>query len=155
MKKSAVFSNDRKYRYSLSRIWAKNKGSALFVCLNPSTANEHIDDPTITRCIRFAASWGYGGMVMVNLYAYRSTDPSKLAFTSNPIGVDNDLHIKRESRLAKITIAAWGTAGEHSMRVYQVIPLLKNIHYLALTKDCYPKHPLYLKKDLKPIPFKK
>lgn len=78
MDKSAIFSDCRIYRYSLSRIWNLTKDFVSFVCLNPSTADERNDDPTVRRCIRYAADWGAGGMVMLNLYAYRSTDPKKL-----------------------------------------------------------------------------
>jgi hypothetical protein len=69
MDRYAVFSPCRRYRYELGQIWAGEENVAVFVGLNPSTANEHVDDPTIRRCIRFARDWGYGGLVMLNLFA--------------------------------------------------------------------------------------
>ena len=74
----AVFSPCRTYRYALSRVWAADKPYALFIGLNPSTADETLDDPTIRRCIDFAKRWGYGGLVMANLFAYRATEPSEM-----------------------------------------------------------------------------
>jgi len=155
MIKSACFSLDRIYRYSLKRIWIEAKPFVLFVCLNPSTADENVDDPTIRRCIKYAADWGYGGMVMVNLYGYRSTDQSKLYKVRDPIGPHNDIHIRRNNQLSGITVVAWGVAGNKNKnhRAEKVFSMIKNPHYLELTKDGFPKHPLYLKKDLKPKPY--
>ena len=87
--KNATFSNCRKYRYSLSRIWDKKKKLVLFIGLNPSTANEEVDDPTIRRCVNYVQNWGYGGLMMVNLFAYRVTLPSGLKKVKYPIGEDN------------------------------------------------------------------
>lgn len=153
IEKTAIFSPCRQYRYSLSRFWIITKPFVLFVCLNPSTADENVDDPTIRRCIRYADSWGYGGMVMVNLYGYRSTDPKKLHEISDPVGPDNDKHIKLNTRLAEKTIAAWGTVGGKVMRSDKVMWMLENTHYLKMTKNGHPSHPLYLKNNLKPIPY--
>jgi hypothetical protein len=154
IEKSAKLSPDRKYRYLLSRIWKPSKGIALFVCLNPSTADENIDDPTIRRCIRFAESWGYGGMKMVNLFALRSTDPKVLYSSIDPIGPENSEYIGIESEMASVTVAAWGVHGSILGRGEDVLNhVLDAPHYLALTKDGFPKHPLYLRKDLKPKPF--
>lgn len=151
MTKNAIFSPNRKYRYMLSRIWLPSKGLACFVCLNPSTADEKTDDPTIRRCIQFADSWGYGGIVMVNLFAFRATKPKQLFLEREPIGFENDHYINNESGFARITIAAWGVAGKYQHRDKAVMPLLTDPHYLTLTKDGHPGHPLFLKKDLKPI----
>jgi hypothetical protein len=134
-------------------MWLEKKPYALFICLNPSTADENTDDPTIRRCVRYADSWGYGGMVMVNLYAYRSTDPKKLSMVSDPVGPDNDMHIRFHNKRAGITVAGWGTMGGRVGRSDRVLEMLQSPHYLELTKHGYPKHPLYLKKDLEPIPF--
>lgn len=152
--KSAIFSPDRKYRYTLNRIWNRKKGHVLFVCLNPSTADENVDDPTIRRCIRFAESWGYGGMVMCNLFALRSTDPKILYVHEAPNGMLNNFHIEHEDNLADITVAAWGmhgalmNRGPNVARLYLARPMC-----LSLTKNGHPRHPLYLKKNLKPVPF--
>ena len=93
MKKGAHFSTCRRYRYRLWRIWDENKPFVLFICLNPSTADENEDDPTIRRCVRFARDWDYGGMVMVNLFAFRATDPSELYNADEQIGQNNSKEI--------------------------------------------------------------
>ena len=152
IEKTAIFSPCRTYRYSLSRIWITAKPFVLFVCLNPSTADENTDDPTIRRCIRYADSWGYGGMVMCNLYAYRSTDPKILTNIPDPVGPDNDKYLSLNSMQADKTILAWGTNARED-RVITAMKILTNRHYLKLTKDGCPGHPLYLKKNLKPTPY--
>ena len=154
MEKTAEFSSDRKYRYVLRRIWNRKKGHVLFVCLNPSTADENVDDPTIRRCIRFAESWGLGGMVMVNLFAYRATNPKEMLAHSDPVGTSNVLYWEREHKAANVTIAAWGVHGAHMRMDKEFMRYVGgNVHCLALTKTGHPRHPLYLKKGLEPIPF--
>jgi len=151
--KTAFFSDDRVYRYTLSRIWLPGKPYICFVGLNPSKADENIDDPTIRRCIGYAMSWGYGGIVMVNLFAFRSTDPKNLLSATDPIGPDNYHHIFSNSWGAALTIAAWGVRGGYLGQDKKVRAQLTNPHCLALTKEGHPKHPLYLKKDLRPVPY--
>ena len=90
MKKDAILSEDRKYRYVLSRIWDESKSMVMIIGLNPSTADETIDDPTIVRCIDFAKNWGYGGIYMLNLFAFRATLPKDMFSVENPIGDEND-----------------------------------------------------------------
>ena len=109
--KNATFSDCRKYRYALSRTWNDKKKTILFIGLNPSTADEKIDDPTIRRCINYAQNWGYGSLLMVNLFAYRATLPTELKNVKNPIGNDNDLHIIELSKKADLAVAAWGNEG--------------------------------------------
>ena len=94
MKKHAVISHDDKYRYQLSRIWDEEKPMVLFIMLNPSTADADVDDPTIRRVVNFAKSWGYGGVFVGNLYAFRSTDPKVLRYIDDPIGEENIQHIQ-------------------------------------------------------------
>lgn len=89
MKKSAILSDDRKYRYSLSRVWDESKNKVMFIGLNPSTADETEDDPTIRRCINFAKSWGYVGLEMTNLFAFRATAPKDMKNTKEPIETVN------------------------------------------------------------------
>ncbi len=153
--KSAIFSETREYRYVLSRIWNRRIGYCLFNCLNPSIANENIDDPTVGRCIRFAESFHCGGMVMVNMFAYCSTKSGALLSVRDPVGPENDFYIKKMADGAKIVIAGWGVHKLVKVRAKQVIPLLKNPQYLALAKNGEPRHPLYLKKTLRPKPFGK
>jgi len=151
MYKSATLSIDRKYRYTLWRTWDYKKGCVVFIGLNPSTADETKDDPTIRRCIGYAKAWGYGYLCMVNLFAYRATSPIDMQIQSNPIGHENDTYIFDACKQARIIIAAWGTGGGFLRRDREVIRLIPNLHYLRLTKKGFPAHPLYLPKDLEPI----
>lgn len=154
MNKGATFSDCKKYRYSLWRIWEGGKGVVTFIGLNPSTADENIDDPTIKRCINFAKSWGYGGIYMVNLFAFRATDPKVMKATDYPVGSDNDKWIKQLIDESEIAVAAWGNHGKHLRRDRTVKKLIgSKLHCLEKSKDGNPKHPLYLKKDLTPISF--
>jgi len=151
--KNATFSDCRKYRYTLSRTWNGKKKTILFIGLNPSTANEKIDDPTIRRCINYAQNWGYGSLLMVNLFAYRATMPSELKNVKNPIGNDNDLHIIELSKKADIAVAAWGNEGTLLNRDKEVKKILPNLMCLKINKSGQPSHPLYQKKDLKLIKY--
>ena len=151
--KNATFSSCRTYRYSLSRIWDKKKEYVLFIGLNPSTADEEVDDPTIRRCINYAKNWGYGGFIMVNLFAYRSTLPSKLKKVKYPIGSENDKYIVTLSKKADITVAVWGNNGNLYSRDKQVLSLIPSLMCLKINKSGQPAHPLYLKKGLKLTKF--
>ena len=151
--KNATFSDCRKYRYALSRTWNGKKKTILFIGLNPSTADEKIDDPTIRRCINYAQNWGYGSLLMVNLFAYRATLPSELKNVKNPIGNDNDLHIIELSKKADIAVAAWGNEGTLLNRDKEVKKILPNLMCLKINKSGQPAHPLYQKKDLKLIKY--
>ncbi|MEI8025274.1 MAG: DUF1643 domain-containing protein [Pseudomonadota bacterium] len=155
MKKSADFSADRVYRYALYRVWDEALPLAMFVGLNPSTADEVEDDRTICRCINFSKSWGYGGLIMANLFAYRSKDPSKLnsAPNNDPIGPENnDWIIKLQSR-CKLVLIAWGTNGALNERNKAVLKLLDSPYCLGITKHGHPRHPLYVRGEIKPIEF--
>ncbi len=151
--KNAIFSDCRKYRYALSRTWNGKKKTILFIGLNPSTADEKIDDPTIRRCIHYAQNWGYGSLLMVNLFAYRATLPSELKNVKNPIGNDNDLHILELSKKADLAVAAWGNEGTLLNRDKVVKKLIPNLMCLKINKSSQPTHPLYQKKDLKLIKY--
>ena len=151
LENGAEFSSDRIHRYTLWRIWNREKKYAAFVGLNPSTADEYKNDPTVTRCINYAKDWGFGGMYMLNIFGFRSTDPKNLYTTDDPVGPENDFHIKRISAEAGITIAAWGNHGELNNRGKRVRKLLADPYCLKLTKNGNPGHPLYLRKDIQPI----
>lgn len=158
MKKSAIISDDKKYRYSLSRIWDETKSKVLFIMLNPSTADDLDDDNTIRRCIAFAKDWGFGGILVSNLFAYRSTKPNILLKCVDPIGNDNAIYINELSLECEITICAWGNGKIVNKLLkkfdyYKPLINIKNLHYLELCNDGTPKHPLYLKKELKPIKY--
>jgi hypothetical protein len=153
MKKSAILSDDRLYRYSLSRIWDSSLPTVMFIGLNPSTADETENDPTINRCIGFAKSWGYGGLVMTNLFAFRSTDPKILKSVKEPIGDKNNDWLIQLAKESKIIIAAWGTNGTLLNRDKEIKKLFPTLYCLELSKENHPKHPLYLKKTKTPIRF--
>ena len=142
--KGADFSECKKYRYSLLRKWS-NKPLLLFIMLNPSTADSNIDDPTIKKCIYFSKKWGFGGIMVGNLFAYRSTDPKKLKKVTNPEGADNKRFIKKMVANASTVICAWGN-GYGPPPSY--LKRLTELHYLKINKDGTPAHPLYLKKSL-------
>ena len=151
--KNATFSSCRIYRYSLSRIWDRKKKYVLFIGLNPSTANEKADDPTIRRCVDYAKDWGYGGFMMVNLFAYRTSLPSNLKKIKYPVGSENDKYIVTLSKKADITVAAWGNNGNLYSRDKQVLSLVPSLMCLKINKSGQPAHPLYLKKGLKLTKF--
>ena len=147
----AVFSPCRTYRYALSRVWAADKPYALFIGLNPSTADETLDDPTIRRCMDFAKRWGYGGLVMANLFAYRATDPSQMKGAKDPVGVANDEWLTELAKYAGVVVAAWGNHGAFLRRSSHIRALLSELHYLQLNQSGEPTHPLYLNSTLTPL----
>ncbi|HWP13520.1 MAG TPA: DUF1643 domain-containing protein [Ramlibacter sp.] len=155
MENGARFSPCRSYRYSLWRSWpglpSTAKGYAMFVGLNPSTADETEDDPTIRRCIDFAQAWGYEGLVMTNLFAFRATDPAVMLAQADPVGQDNDQTLCDLAETAGVVVAAWGVHGAHRARDAEVRTMLPKLHYLRLTKHGHPGHPLYLPKTLLPV----
>ncbi|WP_104761721.1 DUF1643 domain-containing protein [Helicobacter cetorum] len=153
MKRSADLSTCRKYRYALYRIWNETRSYAMFIGLNPSTADEVNDDNTIRRCIDFARNWDFGGLVMVNLFAYRTTYPCELFKQDDPIGKDNDKKIIELAKNAGIVVGAWGNNGSHRNRSMEVKKLISNLHYLKLNKSGEPTHPLYIPKTTMPKPF--
>lgn len=131
-----------------------NKKFVAFICLNPSTADETLDDPTVRRCIDFAKRWGYGAFVMLNLFAIRSTNPTLIKQAHDPIGPDNDKWIRNYADKAVLTVAAWGVHGTYRDRDKAVVRMLNGkLTCLATTKDGHPKHPLYLRKTLTPAPY--
>lgn len=153
MKKDAILSEDRQYRYVLSRIWDEDKPIVMFIGLNPSTADECEDDPTIRKCIKYAQKWGYGGLYMLNLFAYRTPNPKILWDIKNPIGNKNDDYVKEYSNKCDKIICAWGNDGDFMQRGKSVLQLAVNAYYLKLNKSGQPSHPLYLKSDLIPQKF--
>lgn len=131
-----------------------NPSYAVFVGLNPSTADEVEDDPTIRRCVDYAKRWGYGALCMVNLFAYRATEPAVMKAHAAPVGDENDRWLVEVAKEAGVVVAAWGVDGKHSERDKAVIRLLAGkLSCLVKTKDGHPGHPLYLKKSLKPCSF--
>ena len=151
MQKAAHISDCEKYRYSLSREWDETKKSCLLIMLNPSKADATINDPTITRCIHFAKSWGYGSLQVVNLFAYRATQRARLKRVLDPVGEETDTILLKHAKKADAIVCAWGIDGTFLGRNKEVLQLLKkegySIHCIACTKEGEPKHPLYLRKD--------
>jgi hypothetical protein len=150
MDKDAVLSDSRTYRYALWRIWDKNKPYAMLIGLNPSTADEIEDDPTTIRCIQFAKSWGYGGLCMTNLFAFRATKPTDMKKALDPVGSGNDQWLIKLANDAGVVVGAWGNDGGYQGRAEHVIALIPDMSYLKLNKTGHPTHPLYLRADLKP-----
>lgn len=152
----ACLSEDGKYRYWLTRRWGPSMRSVVFVMLNPSTADATVDDPTIIRCRNFAQDWGYDALHVVNLCAFRATDPKVMRRAWNPVGRENDEHLHRAADLVRwhdgLLVAAWG-ANADQRRVHEAIDALGvvEIHHLGLTKGGHPRHPLYLRRDAKPV----
>lgn len=151
--RGADFSKCKNYRYTLTRFWNKKLPHVLFILLNPSTADESYDDPTNRRGMGFAKKWGYGGVVFCNLFAYRTPFPEELKKAKNPVGPENNKWLKKEAKNAKLIISSWGNHGTFLNRNKEVIKMISKMHHLGLTKLGEPKHILYLKKSLKPIPF--
>lgn len=150
---SAVFSDCRRYRYLLTRCWDTQRPQVLFVGLNPSTADATRDDPTLRRCVGFARRWGYGGVVLVNLFALRTPSPTVLFAHPEPIGPENDAWLLRARDSVEFVIFAWGACGDRMGRASCVKDWFENPYCLGLTKTGEPRHPLYLPADTQPIPF--
>ncbi|NET69606.1 MAG: DUF1643 domain-containing protein [Sphaerospermopsis sp. SIO1G2] len=137
---------DGNYRYLLGRKWDENL---------QKVTNK--DDPTLRKCIHFAKFWGYGSLEVVNLFAYRATNPRELRQVDEPIGEQNNNYIKLAIQNTSKIILAWGTKGSFQKRDQEVINFISDkptLYCLGLTKYGYPRHPLYLKKNTQPIIFR-
>ncbi|WP_417459146.1 DUF1643 domain-containing protein [Kordiimonas sp.] len=156
-KSGALFSECRNYRWALWRQWNPSLATCVFIGLNPSTADETEDDPTIRRCIGFAKSWGLGKLVMLNAYGFSATQPKDMKAAGEPVGEHNDAMIGAVARAAVdsggIVIAAWGSHCEEQRQVAVCEAVNREIRCLGTTKYGRPKHPLYLRADTKPEPF--
>ncbi|KAA0917444.1 DUF1643 domain-containing protein [Aquicoccus porphyridii] len=145
---TAVYSDCERYRYTLTREWAPGAGRALFIMLNPSTATEVQNDPTVERCERRARALGFGAFRVTNIFAWRDTDPRKMRAAPDPVGPENDAAIVESCDWADRIVAAWGTHGAHLGRGAAVEALLRGtgapVFHLGLSKAGHPKHPLYI-----------
>lgn len=154
---TAVYSDCERYRYSLTRVWDPAGSKALFVMLNPSTATEVQNDPTVERCERRARTLGFGAFRVTNIFAWRDTDPRKMRAAQDPVGPENDRAILEGADWADQIVAAWGTHGAHLDRGPNVERLLREtglpLFHLGLTKDGHPKHPLYIGYSQQPAPW--
>ncbi len=147
----AEFSECGKYRYALWRIWDDNKPFVMFIGLNPSTANESLDDPTIRRVKKFAFDWGYGGVYMMNLFAFVTPYPNELKECKNPLG-DNDEWIEKIALKCEKIIFAWGSFPEAEERAKNIMKKFEG-YALLINNNGSPRHPLYVPKNIKLIPM--
>lgn len=153
--RGANFGPERIHRYLLWRIWDRRRGVVLFIALNPSTADAKLDDPTVRRMMRFARDWGYGGIEVVNMFAFRATQPADLKRAVDPVGRNNNQVLLHRAHAAKLVVACWGRHGAWRGRDHEVRRLLKGIpvHHLGMTNGGHPRHPLYLRTDTQPQPW--
>jgi hypothetical protein len=176
----AVFSEDQRYRYLLWRVWSypmlaetepawtvsktrsgagvtlsRNRSVVAFCGLNPSTADATQDDPTIRRCVGFAKAWGYAGLLMVNRFSFRSTDPKRLpADPDERQGYGGRDWFAKAVSCCDLLVCAWGANyPEDSKRLSDDLRFNHGslVHHLGLTKDGHPRHPLYLRGDTQPV----
>ena len=167
---TAVFSEDRKYRYLLRRKYVgekpmfptENHGKTIcWVMLNPSTADEKVNDPTIAKCLTTSRAWGYHDVTIVNIFAYRATKPSNMMKFAkeggDPIGPLNRRFLREEILSADTVICAWGAGGSFQGREADIIKGLgktgTKAWCLGFTKEKAPRHPLYVSKKEKLYPF--
>lgn len=145
---TANYSDCENYRYDLTRIWDETGLKVAFVMLNPSTATEVQNDPTVERCERRARALGFGAFRVCNIFAWRDTDPKKMRKAADPIGPYNDQAITDACHWADKVVCAWGTHGEHLQRGPAVEALMRSsgkpLYHLGLSKAGHPKHPLYI-----------
>lgn len=158
-KHAALFSSCKRYRYQLERCWGtrpSRKSTVVFIGLNPSTADAKHDDPTIRKCIAYARAWEFNKLVMVNLFAWRATDPNQLVKTLNPIGKQNDSHLDQAVSSGSLIIACWGEHGTLLNRANEVrTRYSRRLHCLQTNLSGEPTHPLYLPATLKPTKLTK
>jgi len=151
---TAVYSDCERYRYSLTRVWDPKGQKAFFIMLNPSTATEVQNDPTVERCERRARALGFGAFRVANIFAWRDTDPRKMRAAEDPVGPENDVAITEGCQWADQVICAWGTHGEHLGRGANVTALLRAtgrpLYHLGLSIAGHPKHPLYIGYSVQP-----
>ena len=160
--KKAIISECGRYRYALGRTWTRGAARVTWIMLNPSTADDQDDDATIRRCAGYARRWGFGGIDVVNLYAWRATDWRELLTAVDPIGPLCNDTIRAAAALSSVTVCAWGNhpadvaAHTGRDRVREVLALVarERLHVLATTKKGHPHHPLRLPASLAPAPFR-
>lgn len=154
---SAVYSACGAYRYLLTRVWNPAGRRALFVMLNPSTATEVQNDPTVERCERRARALGFGAFRVTNIFAFRARDPRVMKAAADPVGPANDAAIAESAGWADAIVCAWGTHGAHLGRGAAVARLLagqgRPLTVLGLTRGGHPQHPLYIAYDRQPVPW--
>jgi hypothetical protein len=144
MQACAILSPCRRYRFALWRRWDPGP-QVLFILLNPSTADESSDDPTVRRCIGFAKAWGFGAVAISNLFAFRTPYPALPPACPHPVGPENDAWLDRLHEESSLTVAAWGNHGRLLGRGTVVQQMLPGLQILGLTIHAEPRHPLYVR----------
>ena len=155
MIKSAVLSDDGVYRYTLSRVWDETLPQALYICLNPSTADATEDGATVRRCIRLTKEFKilYGGFTIANLFAFRATKIANMMAAEDPVGRENDVWLAKLVNDSKfrLVIGAWGNNGSFLKRGTAVRQIVPGLNCLIKNKSGEPRHPLYIKSGTQPI----
>lgn len=149
----AAFSRCGRYRYALWREWDPALPQVLFIGLNPATADATKDDNTMRRCMYYAKRWGFGGMAVANLFAFRSTWPAELKKASDPVGPRNDIWLQKLSGQAAMTVAFWGNHGSFLGRSEKIRRKMNNLYCLKITAAGEPHHTRGLRNGLQPIPL--
>lgn len=154
---TAMFSECGKYRYTLSRRWLTGEGTVLFVLLNPSTADQVRNDPTVERCERRARRMGFNEMIVANLFAFRSTKPKYMLAAEDPVGPENDKAIVDAAWASHKIVCGWGEHGRHLGRSEAVRKLLSSFELTALkvNESGEPCHPLSLTYELEPVKYER
>ena len=158
--RGAVLSDDGLYRYRLWRIWDHDRAPTCWVMLNPSTADATADDPTLRKCVGFTKRWGGGGVILVNLFAWRATDPADLERAHrggrDVRGPDRDAHIRLALSVCDVVVCAWGAhtlAASVAPEVLALIPSGLEVCCLGRSNNHQPRHPLMLGYDTSRRPF--
>jgi len=153
----ARFSRCRRWRYLLWRSWDPSRPAANFLMLNPSTADELRLDPSCTRARNYAAAWGFGAVLITNLFGWRATDPDEMKAVPDPVGRGNDRAILEAARSSALVVCAWGNHGAHEERAPKVVRMLRSggiaLKCLKTNSSGHPSHPLYLPASLRPTPW--
>ena len=153
----AIYSDCELYRMRLSIHWDRSKPSINFLMLNPSTATERKNDPTVEGCEQRARAWGYGSLIVTNIFAFRATDPREMMSHPEPVGPGNDYFIIESARECLVTVAAWGNHGSHKLRGAEVRNMLRTYEIrpfiFAVNKTGEPKHPLYVARNVPAVPW--
>lgn len=153
----ALYSDCGTYRYALTREWQAGAPRLLWVMLNPSTASELRNDPTVARCENRARVMGCGAFRVVNLFAYRATDPRSLRRAADPTGPENNAMITEAADWADTILCAWGAHGAWQNRGAEVEAMLRKggheLWHLGLTQAGHPRHPLYLRREAVLLPW--
>lgn len=154
LKRTAEISPCGQYRYRLGRLWDKDLPACLWIMLNPSTADARIDDRTINRCVDYSVKWGYGELLVGNLFGWRATNPKELRQIQDPVGPENDQHLRAMLTEAGLVVCAWGADGSYLGRDSEVMKMLNGRgHALAVLSGGQPGHPLYLPPTATPMPY--